>query len=76
MIDPKKKPKFKLGDVVRLKSGSWPMTVIGIYGEDEAEPSIMCRWFVEAEGVFKSELAFPTDALVESPAERDPQRVP
>ena len=40
--------KFKLGDVVRLKSGGPNMTVceIGKYGYDEDE-KYKCRWFDE-----------------------------
>ncbi len=35
------KAGFEIGDVVQLKSGGPPMTVIGQAGPDE----VWCRWF-------------------------------
>lgn len=54
--------KFKIGDVVILKSGSPPMTVhnIGDYEPLGPSPGVLCIWFNA--GV-KNEEVFHPDAL-------------
>jgi uncharacterized protein YodC (DUF2158 family) len=37
---------FKVGDVVRLKSGGPSMTVTGV-GDSMGTPTVWCRWFDE-----------------------------
>jgi len=40
--------EFKVGDVVRLKSGGPPMTVTEV-GKASEEPTIWCQWFEGAD---------------------------
>ena len=53
--------KFKIGDVVRLKSGGPNMTVTeyDVYGYAETQKKYLCRWFDDkhkpAELTFKEE---------------------
>ena len=48
---------YKTGDLVRLKSGSKVMTVVGVDGE-----AVTCRWFNESAGSFPTE-TFPYEAV-------------
>jgi uncharacterized protein YodC (DUF2158 family) len=52
---------LKVGDTVRLKSGSPLMTVIKVQPEDMSEPSVACTWFSDDEEPHKGE--FPGAAL-------------
>jgi uncharacterized protein YodC (DUF2158 family) len=52
---------FKVGDTVRLKSGSPLMTVIDVQSADASEPSVACAWFSGEEAAHKGE--FPGAAL-------------
>lgn len=61
---------FKVGDVVRLKSGSPLMTIVSISGSSR----IGCKWFVNNTNPEQCE--FPSQALnlyVESSAEEQEQ---
>jgi uncharacterized protein YodC (DUF2158 family) len=51
---------FKVGDTVRLKSGSPLMTVIDVR-PDMSEPNVACTWFSDDEAPHKGE--FPEAAL-------------
>jgi len=53
---------FKKGDVVKLKSGSPPMTIqdIGDYSHRGAEDGALCVWFDKFE---KKESVFDLDSL-------------
>jgi uncharacterized protein YodC (DUF2158 family) len=48
--------KFKIGDIVQLKSGGPEMTVTGVY-----EDTILTTWFAESH---EEKGAFPLDAIV------------
>jgi uncharacterized protein YodC (DUF2158 family) len=52
---------FKIGDTVRLKSGSPLMTVIDVRPDDTSEPNVACAWFSDDEAPRKGE--FPEAAL-------------
>jgi uncharacterized protein YodC (DUF2158 family) len=52
---------FKIGDTVRLKSGSPVMTVIKVQPDDASESNIACAWFSDDEQPHKGE--FPGAAL-------------
>jgi uncharacterized protein YodC (DUF2158 family) len=52
---------FKVGDTVRLKSGSPLMTIIKVQPDDTSEPSVACTWFSDDEEPHKGE--FPGAAL-------------
>lgn len=55
--------EFKIGDVVRLKSGGPQMTVVAIVNSNEK--LIRCQWFGEEKGSQKVEMSvFPPAALV------------
>src|SRR5690606_5709936 len=49
--------RFKVGDVVQLKSGGPKMTVTDV---DEGKPYVGCTWFAKA---LKEQATFPVDAL-------------
>lgn len=51
--------QFKIGDVVRLKSGGPPMTVT--YVSEEYGRKLSCRWFVQGHEVRQDQ--FPPEAL-------------
>ncbi len=51
--------EFKVGDVVRLKSGGPPMTIV--YIDNEFSTQLSCRWFVEGHEVRHDQ--FPPAAL-------------
>lgn len=51
--------EFKVGDVVRLKSGGPPMTVTEV-GKASEEPTIWCQWF---EGADTKNGTFPPEAI-------------
>ena len=40
---------FKVGDTVRLKSGSPLMTVIKVQPDDTSDPNVACTWFSDDE---------------------------
>lgn len=48
---------FKIGDIVRLRSGSPLMTVVGISGSSR----ISCKWFVN--NMNPEQCEFPSQAL-------------
>jgi uncharacterized protein YodC (DUF2158 family) len=52
---------FKVGDTVRLKSGSPVMTVIKVQPDDTSESNIACAWFSGDEEAHNGE--FPGAAL-------------
>ncbi len=52
---------FKIGDTVRLKSGSPLMTVINVRPDETSEPNVACAWFSDDEAPRKGE--FPQAAL-------------
>jgi uncharacterized protein YodC (DUF2158 family) len=52
---------FKVGDTVRLKSGSPLMTVTDVRPDDTSEPNVACVWFSDDEAPHKGE--FPEAAL-------------
>ncbi len=58
-----KKSEFRLGDVVKLKSGGLPMTVAQVNDEDH----VSCVWWVPTAGVYdhgsfnKTALIYTTD---------------
>jgi uncharacterized protein YodC (DUF2158 family) len=52
---------FKVGDTVRLKSGSPLMTVIKVQPDDAGEPNVACAWFSDDAEPRKGE--FPRAAL-------------
>ncbi len=52
---------FKIGDTVRLKSGSPLMTVVDVRPDDTSEPNVACAWFSDDEAPRKGE--FPEAAL-------------
>jgi uncharacterized protein YodC (DUF2158 family) len=52
---------FKVGDTVRLKSGSPLMTIINVRPNDTSEPNVACAWFSDDEEPRKGE--FPEAAL-------------
>lgn len=51
--------ELNIGDVVVLRSGSIPMTVIGT----ETGNKVTCQWYNEMEGTFPA-MSFVTDALM------------
>ena len=61
-------PAFKVGDVVRLKSGGLPMTVMHL----RSEKSIDCVW--QDQHGTPHGYAYPTEILVIDPAEAIIQR--
>ncbi len=65
--------EFKIGDVVRLKSGSPRMTVVstelGKAGANQAGP-IKCWWF--SKPTEKSEAGFPPEALEHATPPKSP----
>jgi len=50
---------FKVGDTVRLKSGS-PIMTVTIVGERHGLPMVACAWFVKTEN---KTAEFPPDSL-------------
>jgi uncharacterized protein YodC (DUF2158 family) len=60
---------FKVGDTVRLKSGSPLMTIIKLQPDDASEPSVACAWFSDDEEPHKGE--FPGAALEMEEVETD-----
>lgn len=60
--------EFKVGDVVQLKSGGPPMTVIEL-GVHSDPRRIWCKWFVDSIKVEQGD--FPPDALAETSPDRD-----
>jgi uncharacterized protein YodC (DUF2158 family) len=60
---------FKVGDTVRLKSGSPLMTIIKLQPDDASEPSVACAWFSDDEEPHKGE--FPGAALEMEDVETD-----
>jgi uncharacterized protein YodC (DUF2158 family) len=60
---------FKVGDTVRLKSGSPLMTVIKLPPVDVSEPNIACTWFSDDEQPHNGE--FPEAALEIEEAETE-----
>jgi uncharacterized protein YodC (DUF2158 family) len=60
---------FKVGDTVRLKSGSPLMTIIKVQPDDASEPSVACAWFSDDEEPHKGE--FPGAALEMEDVETD-----
>lgn len=52
---------FKLGDVVRLVTGSPKMTVVAI---DNEKRLITCKWFVPPGLSETDEASFPPEALI------------
>jgi uncharacterized protein YodC (DUF2158 family) len=52
---------FKVGDTVRLKSGSPVMTVIKVQPDDTSESNVACAWFSGDEEAHNGE--FPGAAL-------------
>jgi uncharacterized protein YodC (DUF2158 family) len=52
---------FKVGDTVRLKSGSPLMTVVNVQPDDASELNVACAWFSGDEDPHKGE--FPEAAL-------------
>lgn len=51
--------EFKVGDVVKLKSGGPKMTATTV-GDKYGTPTVWCTWF---EGTKKQDGDFPPDAL-------------
>lgn len=51
--------KWKTGDVVRLESGGWPMTVTGYH--DARVGIVECVWFERREYISCTALASGTD---------------
>ena len=64
--------EFKLGDVVRLKSGSPAMTIVEIIPEQESITYMTCRWFVLGE---TETIDVPSDALLYDSGMREPGQV-
>jgi uncharacterized protein YodC (DUF2158 family) len=60
---------FKVGDTVRLKSGSPLMTVINVGPDGPSEPNVACTWFSDDEAPRKGE--FPEAALEMEESETD-----
>jgi uncharacterized protein YodC (DUF2158 family) len=60
---------FKVGDTVRLKSGSPLMTVINVVPDGPSEPNVACTWFSDDEAPRKGE--FPEAALEMEESETD-----
>jgi uncharacterized protein YodC (DUF2158 family) len=60
---------FKVGDTVRLKSGSPLMTVINVQPDDTTEPNVACAWFSDDEEPHKGQ--FPLAALEIEEVETD-----
>jgi uncharacterized protein YodC (DUF2158 family) len=60
---------FKVGDTVRLKSGSPLMTIIKLQPDDASEPTVACAWFSDDEEPHKGE--FPGAALEMEEVETD-----
>lgn len=58
---------FKVGDVVRLKSGGLWMTIEGF--DDVAGNTIRCKWF---EGKTRHEQAFAQELILQHPATKQP----
>jgi uncharacterized protein YodC (DUF2158 family) len=52
---------FKIGDVVRLKSGGPHMTVAGVGSDHLGNPLVICQWFRDDADV--KEATFHADAL-------------
>jgi uncharacterized protein YodC (DUF2158 family) len=63
---------FKVGDTVRLKSGSPLMTIIKLQPDDASEPSVACAWFSDDEEPHKGE--FPGAALEMEEVETDEEK--
>jgi uncharacterized protein YodC (DUF2158 family) len=63
---------FKVGDTVRLKSGSPLMTIIKVQPDDASEPSVACAWFSDDEEPHKGE--FPGAALEMEEVETDEEK--
>jgi uncharacterized protein YodC (DUF2158 family) len=60
---------FKVGDTVRLKSGSPLMTVINVQPDDTSEPNVACAWFSDDEEPHEGQ--FPVAALEVEEVEAD-----
>jgi uncharacterized protein YodC (DUF2158 family) len=60
---------FKVGDTVRLKSGSPLMTVINVQPDDTSEPNVACAWISDDEEPHKGQ--FPGAALEMEEVETD-----
>jgi uncharacterized protein YodC (DUF2158 family) len=60
---------FKVGDTVRLKSGSPLMTVVKVQPDNTNEPDVACTWFSDDEEPHKGE--FPGAALEMEEAETE-----
>jgi uncharacterized protein YodC (DUF2158 family) len=60
---------FKIGEVVKLKSGGPLMTVTGISTSEDRPPSLNCSWFDKDNR--EQVGSFPADALV-VPAAKQP----
>ena len=54
--------EWKIGDVVKLKSGGPKMTVTTVDRARSGNPIVWCMWFDE-KGPEKRESTFPPDAL-------------
>lgn len=54
--------KFKIGDVVRLKSSGPKMTVVRVRDEQHSSVAVECMWFLPG-GTVQAD-AFPHEALV------------
>jgi uncharacterized protein YodC (DUF2158 family) len=69
---PEVTPRFKVGDVIELKSGGPRMTVKRIHeNKDKAEIGYYCAWFVDGKltnGFFPSETVIRTQD--ENPSEQ------
>lgn len=67
---------FKVGDVVKLKSGGPAMTVTGEGSDMNGNPRVNCTWFGKDD--LEQNGAFPANALEISaaPIERRPSGLP
>lgn len=53
--------QYKIGDLVRLKSGGPVMTVIQVSEKSDERPVVLCNWFTEP---VKKQASFPPETVI------------
>jgi uncharacterized protein YodC (DUF2158 family) len=71
-------PTFKPGDLVKLRSGGPPMTVVAIQGKGSSAAQARCCWFECSDGGNQAmrEASFPCKALTLEDAAKGTQLAP